>query len=574
MFLKNPTFRPTLIAVVLALSGCAGLPSAPAVTADSPLVDVVLPDSVLGKSNKNDPVLKKYSKANALKESEDLRTICAPGGLSRFGGSFIDSSATQVFNATMARGSDVVKQRNEWIYETTKLKKQSELLNAFLKGRGGAYLTPEKFDLLSRENAAYQQWTAKVAEARQNAKDGNLSPDQQRRLQQEFPKFRMGRTEMHSVVAAVDGVNYNSKVLQEKDKHLQEDVQQYRENLSAVYKSALQKQMAMTPNTVSLDQIVNFDVFRSYSVMACLSRVGSSGTEDANFSAIESAYQKYARQVVLPKLPEIYKDLATAKSSEALQLGLANRFPTPNLAAIALDDPEFSKKTSSLKLALRQKEEAALAERRRQESEAVAAVERQKRDAFRSKAARGVVPSKDEFLKVFVDAVFANTQERLSNFAYKFVRSDDVSFTTFTLSLKTSETSFHIDNLNCSPASGKLMCSWTTKITFTDFDLFRDEIYYRTHQEKATFAWTDYGLKCQSDCGWYISRGTSGGGSARAGSYGNGTSRDSDDYNREASERYNEQQEANRERERKAYNDNYERIQNSNGRCRSASICP
>jgi len=252
MFLKNPTFRPTLIAVVLALSGCAGLPSAPAVTADSPLVDVVLPDSVLGKSNKNDPVLQKYSKANALKESEDLRTICAPGGLSRFGGSFIDSSATQVFNATMARGSDVVKQRNEWIYETTKLKKQSELLNSFLKGRGGAYLTPEKFDLLSRENAAYQQWTAKVAEARQNAKDGNLSPDQQRRLQQEFPKFRMGRTEMHSVVAAVDGVNYNSKVLQEKDKHLQEDVQQYRENLSAVYKSALQKQMAMTPNTVSL----------------------------------------------------------------------------------------------------------------------------------------------------------------------------------------------------------------------------------------------------------------------------------------------------------------------------------
>lgn len=574
MSLKNPVFRTTLAAVLLALTGCAGLPGAPAVTANSPLVDVVLPDSVLGKSNKNDPVLQTYSKANALKESEDLRTICAPGGLSRFGGSFIDSNATQVFNATMARGSDIVKQRHEWIFETTKLNKQSELLNNFLKGRGGAYLTPEKFELFRQENAAYRQWRAKVDEARQNTKDGNLSPDQMRRLQSQFPGFRMGRTEMHSVVAAVDGVNYNSKVLQEKDRFLQADVQQYRGNLSVVYKSALQKQMATAPNTVSLDQIVNFDVFRSYSVMACLSRVGSPEKDGASNDAIDSEYQKYARKVIFPKLPEIYKDLATAKSSESLQLGLKNRFPTPNLAAIALDDPEFAKKTNVLNMALLQKEEAALAQRRKQESQAVAAVERQKIEAFRTKAARGVVPSRDEFLKVYVDKVFANTQEHLGNFAYKYVRGDGASFSTFLFSVKISETSFDIDNLSCTSHAGQLTCSWKEKVTFTDFDLFRDDVYYRTYQWKAVFAWSDYGLTCLSDCDWYIGRPRSGGGSSGSSTYSGGGGRDTDDYNREASERFKEREDANMARQQKDYNDNYERIQNSNGRCRSASICP
>lgn len=575
MFLNNPIARSTLIAVALVISGCAGLPSAPAITDDSPLVDVLLPDLVLGKSNKDDPVLRAYSKTDAFRESVDIQSFCKPGGLSRYGGSFIDANDARLFDEAMGKGLDVAKRRHEWTFETAKLNKQSELLNAFLSGRGGAFLTPEKFDLLRREEAAYRQWNARVAEARQNTRDGNLSADQMRQLQSEFPKFRMGRTSMHLVPAAVDGVNYNSEVLKIKDKYLQEDERWYAEKLSAVYKGALQKQIAMAPDKVSLEQMVNFDIFKSYSVMACLSRGGQIGRDGSTVVANDSTYEDYARKVISPKLPGIYRDLASAKSSDALQLGLENRFPTRKLAAIALNDSDFSKKTSNLMSALRKKEDTALAERRRQESQAVAAVERQKIEAFRQKASRGVVPSKDEFLKVLVDTVYANTQERRGNFANKFVRGEDASFSQFVLSLKTSETSFQIDNLRCVPSAGKLICSWTENITFTDFDLFRNDVYQRKHEEKAIFGWTDYGLRCLSDCGWYIGRGPSSGRTPREDdSDRDAIAKDMAEYNREASERFKEREEANMQRDRNNYNDNQERIRNSNGRCPAASICP
>lgn len=551
MFLKKRVIRPTLLAAVTVLSGCAALPGAPAVSADSPLVDVVLPDVVLGRNAKDATALRPYSKADPLKETPDIQSFCSPGGLSRFGRSFLDSNDVQAFNEAMVKGLDIAKRRHAWTFESAKANKQSELLNAFLSGRGGAFFTPEKFEQLRRENAAYQQ------------------------SQSQGSNLRIGRTSMHMVPAAVDGVNYNVKVLTEKDKPLQESERWYRDEVYAIYKSALRKQMAVAPEKVTLDQITQFDVFRNYSVIGCLSRAGLAGKEGMEFFEKDAAYANFARNVISPKLPEIYNDLASAKTSESLQLGIENRFPTQNLLDVALADPDFSRKTSALMASLRQKEAAVLAERRRQEAQAVAAAERQIIESFRQKAARGVVPSKDEFVKVLLDTVFSNSEQHPRNFAYKFVRDDVTSFSMYFLSAKTNQLSFQIDDVKCVPSSGKLNCSWTEKMNVTEFRVIRDRSYQKTNHGKAVLGWTDQGLKCLSDCSWYVSFGSSGGGqSQEPDSNRFAIDKEQREYNQEASERYREREQENMRRQQQIYNDNADRIQNSGGRCRSASNCP
>lgn len=551
MFLKKRVIRTTLLAAVTALTGCAGLPGAPAVSADSPLVDVVLPDVVLGRNVKDASALRQYSKADALKESPDIQSFCSPGGLSRFGRSFLDSNDVQAFNEAMVKGLDIAKRRHEWTFESVKANKQSELLNAFLSGRGGAFFTPEKFNQLRRENAAYQQ------------------------SQGQGPNLRIGRTSMHMVPAAVDGVNHNVKVLTERDKPLQESERWYRDEVFAIYKSALRKQMAVAPEKVTLDQITQFDVFRNHSVIGCLSRAGLPGKEGMDFVEKDATYAGFARNVIFSKLPEIYNDLASAKTSESLQLGMENRFPTRNLLDIALADPGFSKKTSALMASLREKEAAVLAERRRQESQAVAAVERQRIESFRQKAARGVVPSKDEFVNVLLDTVFSNTERHPRNFAYKFVRDDITSFSMYFLSVKTNHLKFEIDDVKCVPSAGKINCSWSEKMNVTEFRLLRDRSYQKTNHGKVVLGWTDQGLRCLSDCSWYVGFDAPGGGqSQEPDSNRSAIDRDQREYNQEASERYRERQEENMRRQQQIYNDNNDRIQNSGGRCRSASNCP
>lgn len=584
MYPLTSLIRPGLAAALLLLAGCAGLGlpgmlgSQPALTADSPLAKVVLPELVLGRDGKADPVLQPNAKPDAFKESADLQSFCSPGALSRFGNGFIGANDSQAFDEAMVQGTDVAKRRHAWNFEAVRANKQADLLNAFLKGRGGANLTPERLNALRMEEEAYQRWNAKVDATRQTTKDGNLTPAQQRQLQNEFPHFRMGRTDMHLVPSALDGVNRNQAILQARDAVLRADEARYVDRLNAVYKRAAQQQLAVPPSSVPLAQLARFDVFRSYSVQACLGRVASAQKPDAALEAIEANYQTYARSVVLPQLPQAYKGLATASSPDGLQQALAEQFPTPYLNTVALSEPEFAKKLKGLRAALLQKEAAAQAANRRKEAELMAAAQKRQRDAFRQKAAKGVVPSKDEILQVWVDTIFANTQARRTNFANKFVRDDVDSFSEHVNAIfavvKTSSAQFRISNLACTPSAGKLACTWSSTRTFTDYGFINDKVYSTSDQEKEDFAWTDDGLKCVSSCSSYIvlvssSRG-SGGGSGSGGYRGD---KDADNMREWGNDRQRAREEANDARQRAYEADQEARRAASRGRCRMGDIC-
>ena len=107
---------------------------------------------------------------------------------------------------------------------------------------------------LRMEEETCKRLKAMVNAARQSTKDGNLSPAQQRKLQNEFPHFRMGRTDMHLVPSALDRVQRNQVILQAQDNVLRGDEAFFIDRLNALFKSDIQKKLAVLRVVVDFSQ--------------------------------------------------------------------------------------------------------------------------------------------------------------------------------------------------------------------------------------------------------------------------------------------------------------------------------